>query len=179
MSDIELGQKPTQSSERDAIHVAITPMVAAEMLRPGQRVGVMEDGTAGPSDKVLGIVDPYLLDVVPKGELFWMCLLPNTVTGMRHHWSHPSFEFAIDDSQCNVDSEAWLREYAKNVNNYDPEGLAYERLVRSLKDGEFFTYGTDCHSFADVEKPDELAMHAERALGIKIDWSQFTFSCSC
>ena len=65
MSDVLLGTIPDKGEPRDAIHVAVVPMVASEMLRPGQRVGVISKGVAGPAASVLGIVDPYLLDVVP------------------------------------------------------------------------------------------------------------------
>lgn len=118
MSEVKLGELPTGPVERDAIHVAVIPMVAAEMLRPGQRVGVVRDGVAGPSDKVVGIVDPYLTDVVPKDAVFWMCLLPGTVTGMRHHWLHPAFE--IGEKAV---SEAWLRDAANRL------GVDYEYLI--------------------------------------------------
>ena len=39
MSDVRLGSLVDGSAERDAIHVAVVPVVASEMLRPGQRVG--------------------------------------------------------------------------------------------------------------------------------------------
>lgn len=125
MSEVTLGRCPNATSERDAIHVAVIPMVASEMLRPGQRVGVIADGAAGPSADVVGIVDPYLTDVVPKGELFWLCLLPGTVTGMRHHWRHPIF----DEGQPHViaknkmSAEAWLRKQC------EPLGCSFDALV--------------------------------------------------
>ena len=56
MSEIKLGALIEGEQARDAIHVAVVPMVAAEMLRPGQMVGVVSSGAAGPSSEVVGIV---------------------------------------------------------------------------------------------------------------------------
>lgn len=129
MSDVCLGSSPLDGQQRDAIHVAVIPMIASEMLRPGQRVGLV--GTeAGPSSNVLGIVDPYLTDVVPKGGKFWMCLLPNTVTGMRHEWQHPAFTAApqqtVDGSKAAA--ERWLRLQC------EPLGCSFETLVDNDSD---------------------------------------------
>lgn len=91
MSDVKLGTAPELGAGRDAIHVAIAPCVAAEKLYPGQHVGKVGD-KYGPSQSPIGIVDPFLTHPVFPGELFWICLYPQTVTGMRHHWSHPIFD---------------------------------------------------------------------------------------
>jgi len=96
----ELGKLIEGSECRDAVHVAIIPMEASEMLRPGQRVGIVSDGIAGPSSKALGVVDPFLDDVVPKGKQFWLCLFPNSISDMRHAWVHPDFK---DDVAEHVD----------------------------------------------------------------------------
>ncbi len=182
MSDVVLGKAPTDNAERDAIHVAVVPMVASENLHPGQRVGVVADGIAGPTDKIVGIVDPYLTGVVVKDTSFWLCLLPGTVTGMRHHWSHSAFSDALsqgDDTEKSK-SEQWLREYAKRVNTYDEnENQAFARLIDGLSSGELYFYGTDLHGLYDVNDSHELQHHAEVYLGIRIDYSRFTFSCSC
>jgi hypothetical protein len=82
---------------RDAIHVAVAPVTAAERLQPGQHVGFVRAGdveTVGPCDKPLGIVDPFLPGDVEPGERFWMFLYPNTIIGLRHVWTHPAFSAA-------------------------------------------------------------------------------------
>jgi hypothetical protein len=82
---------------RDAIHIAVAPVTAAEVLRPGQHVGLVRPGdleAVGPCDKPLGIVDPFLPGPVEPGQRFWLFLYPNTITGLRHVWTHPAFTAA-------------------------------------------------------------------------------------
>jgi hypothetical protein len=79
---------------RDAIHVAVAPVTAAEPLAPGQHVGFVpanQTETVGPADRPVGIVDPFLTTPVEPGQRFWLFLYPNTVTSLRHVWTHPAF----------------------------------------------------------------------------------------
>jgi uncharacterized protein (TIGR02996 family) len=91
MSELKLGQIIEGPADRDAIHVAVAPVVAGVDLEPGQHVGLFPDGTAKPTHPHIGIVDPYLRGRVNRGQQFWLFLYPQTVTGMRHEWQHPAF----------------------------------------------------------------------------------------
>lgn len=83
---------PHKEYTRDAVHIALAPVIAGQDLIPGQRVGLDEQGRAGVIfGGDVGIVDPFLNDTVRKGQKFFIYLFPNTVTGMVHHWSHPAF----------------------------------------------------------------------------------------
>src|SRR5438105_2038127 len=79
---------------RDAIHIAVAPVTAAERLAPGQHVGLVREGNlelVGPCDDNIGIVDPFLTEPVESGSRFWLFLYPGTITGLRHVWTHPAF----------------------------------------------------------------------------------------
>src|SRR3954465_15243171 len=92
MNDPILGQEPSPDASRDAIHVAIMPVVAGVGLSPGEHVSIKSDNTAWRRGQSIGIVDPFRKETVLAGERFWLCLYQKTVTGMRHHWSHPAFD---------------------------------------------------------------------------------------
>lgn len=95
MEQAKLGQLIDETAQRDAIHIAIAPVVAGMDLEPGQRVGFFKGneivtGVSGvPS---VGIIDPFLKETVKAGQRCWLFLFPNTVTSLRHEWTHPLFK---------------------------------------------------------------------------------------
>jgi hypothetical protein len=184
MSDVKLGTTP-EFNGRVYIHVAVISVVAGQMLHPGDRVHIVGKDAMRTDGDPVGIVDPYLTGVVSKGDKFWLCLMPNTVTGMSHRWRHPAFPIVEEDelgreqARGKADSEAWLRSYAEEMNSYNGPEEAFRNMIDGLKRGELFANGTDLHGFHDVDYPEGLRRHAENYLGITIDWDDFTFSCSC
>lgn len=90
-----LGETPADGAGRDAVHVAVVPLVAAVRMAPGCRFMLDGDGMACPYDgddvAPLGIVDPFRESDVEAGGRFWGFLMPGTVTGIRHVWRHPAF----------------------------------------------------------------------------------------
>ena len=78
---------------RDAIHLAVEPVVAGQTLHAGMEVGRMADGTFGYSNitKTLGIVDPFIRNVVQIGQKFLLVIYPRQITTLRHVWEHPEF----------------------------------------------------------------------------------------
>jgi len=80
---------------RDAIHIAIAPVTAGGRLLPGDHVKL--DGRLMAvlchKDDGIGIVDPFLTcGHIDKGQRFYLFLYPNTVTSLRHVWTHPAFK---------------------------------------------------------------------------------------
>lgn len=106
MSEVRLGQIIRGDHYRDAIHIAVAPVVAECILMPGQHVGIIdkEAMTVGPCSDNIGIVDPFLVNPVQKGERFYLCLYPYTITSLRHEWTHPAFPAAYPSP-----SRAWKR----------------------------------------------------------------------
>ena len=113
--------------ERDAIHIAVAPMVARVRLAPGQHV----DATGSPVGTMIGIVDPFLSDTVMPGQRVFIFLYPNTITGLRHEWTHPAFSGnapvkAVAGTPEQV-AEARLREIAAGVD------VGYRQMMRAAE----------------------------------------------
>jgi hypothetical protein len=115
-AQMTLGFVHGQEMGRDAIHIAVAQVEAAHHLAPGQHIGFVDAGQrkVGMVSNPLGIVDPFLRNAVVPGELFWMFLLPNTITGLRHQWTHQAFEdqpasywLRYEDHKVQQGSERW------------------------------------------------------------------------
>ena len=133
MSDPLLGQFPNQYAQRDAVHVAIIPVVASSYLSPGERIGVkVVAGVPHSEDdpeEFIGIVDPFLHRRVKKGECFYLCLFPGTVHGMRHHWLHPQFQ---SKAEPNEDKKEMARLVIEKC--ADEAGISLDEIIRAAND---------------------------------------------
>lgn len=109
MSDITLGQLITTPQQRDAIHIAVAPVIAAEAMEPGQHIQLNHEGKACSGKEPIGIVDPLLRTDVMPGEQFWLWLYPKTVTNLRHDWSHPVMDKVVAGK---AEAEKRLRAFA-------------------------------------------------------------------
>lgn len=91
----ELGKLIEGNANRDAIHVAIEPVLVVRPTQPGSHVGVVdfdrEKGLfiVGVEGDYLGIIDPFLNKWVNPGEVCFMLLYQNTITNLRHVWTLP------------------------------------------------------------------------------------------
>lgn len=189
MNEVKLGQLAPENAGRDAVHVAVVPAVAGERLRPGEQVGFVGDTLVAVDKGAVGIVDPFLTKHVNKGQRFYLCLYPGTVTSLRHAWNHPSFpaEQALPsfadvirgERGEKAQSELWLRQYAQRMNPYDGPDKAYENLMDGLRSGALTAHGTEVWQWSDLDDADELQRHAEIVLGRTVNLRAFTFSCSC
>jgi hypothetical protein len=93
MSEIKFGEILYGYPQRDAIHIAVTPIEAGSEVVAGDKVK-LKDGKAHTwknrlDGDCVGFVDPYLTERVAKGERFWLWLWPGSITSLRHDWTHP------------------------------------------------------------------------------------------
>jgi hypothetical protein len=180
-SKLGLGQIITAEQQRDAIHVAVAPVIAGQMLEPGAPVALVDGVAMGDHDNRIGVVDPFLRAMVRKGERFWLFLNPGSITSLRHEWAHPAFG-AEEKATCDkAASIKWVTEYAKRWSPYYEEygRDPYKEFMDKVTDGEIYYYGSDCHGLHDVEDADELFRHLSIILGRDVRGSEFTYSCSC
>jgi len=173
---IEIGKVINGQAERDAIHVALAPVVASAKLKAGQHVGLDAYGRATTFAKPIGIVDPFLTCDVALGQRFWLFLYQNSVTSLRHEWTHPAF--VAKESEPSL-AERNLRAFAEEV------GMSYSALLcaaRSyLETGDWHTiYGSDTPDIV-YEKSDEFWVWYEAVTGKRVEEDKRgTFiGCSC
>jgi hypothetical protein len=184
-----LGTHPIpDNSGRDAIHLAVEPVIAGVRLRPGERVKIEEGFGVPAGHDATGIVDPFLSDLVQSGQRFWFVVLPRTITSLRHVWSHPSFpeeatfhddadEHYVTDKAA---SEAWMRKWAMEhvSENYDgdygekvSEDDAFAFAIHAGEEESIGPY-EDARDYIDHE----WWTHWEAITGKR---GKAYFSCSC
>lgn len=172
MQELGLGELITKPQNKDAIHVAVAPVTAAMRLSPGEHVGIIGD-KIGRCDKPIGIVDPFLKTRVLPDEQFWLFLYPNTVTSLRHEWTHPGFSAKGD---VGSPSKNWIRSYADSI------GVTYDELMEGAS--EFVThdeYLCQGKRFRGVYLNDNFWPHYQVVTGETVpeEKQQSFFSCSC
>lgn len=183
--DLGLGKLIETKQFKDAVHIAVAPVKAGMRLSPGDRIGFNDDGTVGKSSKPIGIVDPFLETPIIEGKTFWMLMYPNTITALRHEWTHPEFDEQrlhkllgeLDASLNGNGSKEWLESFAEDV------GLSYDELIaaakRHLKDGDevYLNFDTPDRVYTDRQKFWE---HFETMTGEPVpDPNATFFRCAC
>jgi hypothetical protein len=175
--------------KRDAIHLAVEPVIAKVRLQPGMHVGIY-NGVASPeAQPFLGIVDPFIERAVQPGERFWLIVYPRQITSLRHVWEHPDFpsteiegpsdENAKPSSTFKATSEQWLRAFISTADCPDYETVIAKALNNEgTWDSEYLHFnGLDAHG--DI--PPEFWVHLEIVTGRSVpvqDRAKY-FSCSC
>lgn len=181
-----LGTIIDATQKRDAIHLAVEPVIAGERLNPGECITVIEGvANAVARESALGIVDPFLEKPVKQGERFWFIMMPRMVTSLRHVWAHPAFqdEAGTPAHDKKSPAESWLRTLAESV------GISYGRLMDGANDwvrsrrrgdrwGEYIIGGAEMEG---ESVPDEFWNHYETMTGDSVaeEHRGSFFSCSC
>ena len=180
-----IGKKLTEDAGRDAVHIAVMPVVCGEpRLYPGQSIGIIFGTTDMVASRQLGthmgVVDPFMHDWVAKGDRFYMFLLPNTITGLRHEWTCP----AVDGPPTSrvvctaAESESWLRQFAERWH------MDYGDMIDGARDGDYaHADGIDLHTADDLGADHDLFWsHLETLTGTIFNAEhrgKMTWSCSC
>lgn len=173
-----LGTIIGEDEKRDAIHLAVAPVVARETLRPGQNVTADGYGRGN----FVGIVDPFLVNSVSAGERFWLVIYPRKINSLRHVWSHPAFP---DEGAAPAEFTKEQAEQRLRVITESWDGPSYGEFIEIVTNGEsghysmegdhIYSYGVD----ASGEIPSEVWDLAEVITGRKIASRPQWFSCSC
>ena len=128
-----LGKIITTEQHRDAVHIAVAPVVAGcDGMTPGRHIGIIEGEIAGFVENAIGIVDPFLPYAPQKGQRFWMYLYRGSITSLRHEWTHPALPNLqqVIAGECNyagVDEKQAAIEWMKNAALLF--GVNYEELI--------------------------------------------------
>lgn len=176
----EIGKLITGEAFRDAIHIAVVPLKAFRSLNPGEHVGLTENGEADNlSESLVGIVDPYLPNRVPRGGMFYLFLYPKSITSLRHEWTHPAFDDVklasapVPELSEKEKSEAWLQDIA------DRCGVDYHRMIGAAEEDDYIHMGEN-EGYKNVldGQYEDFKRHLEIVLG-KPPANSYPFSCSC
>lgn len=178
---------------RDAIHLAVEPVIAGEILLRGQHIGLI-DGLAYNDDNdgvtPLGIVDPFIEGLINKGDRFLLVVYPRKITSLRHLWTHPEFPEMTPAQDEKEKSKKWLEDFVESMkdyfvdNDYDGRNIGtgkknLEDLLNTIHD--FIVDGFSSRIGAGMMIPDELWHHYEKYTGRKVSAEDRIsyFSCSC
>lgn len=187
-----LGTIIDETAARDAIHLAVEPVIAGQELDPGDHIAILNGKAFRSREKALGIVDPFLEHYVKKGQRFWLIVYPRTITSLRHVWEHPAFSKELQEEAVDTESpqivtfsqfsQLWIRRYADDI------GLDYDELMSAADDfvdtaddyygGQYLVKGG---LLEGVSTSNEFWEHYEAVRGVKIDNNKKRnfFSCSC
>lgn len=115
-----IGKIHAEAHPRDAVHIAVAPVIAGEVLAPGQHVGIIgrdddsETFVVGRHEKPIGIVDPFIEGVVLPRQHCFLFLYPGSITSLRHEWAHPAFQATAKPQPVPAASdEEWPHETTK------------------------------------------------------------------
>ncbi len=187
-----IGKKLRGDEQRDAIHIAIMPVVTSEdYMQPGQSVAFVYGTTnmvrpCNPAYalKPVGVLDPFYdrdYGLIKKGTRMWLFLKPGTITGLRHEWTHPD----VDNPPVEKDEhEKWLRQFA------DRWRFVYDEMIEAAtatSTGSFDNFitaqGRDLHSASELGEDHDLFWeHLEGLTGKRFDSDHrqnFGWSCTC
>lgn len=159
-----LGTIHTREEHRDAIHLAVEPIEAGMWLHPGEHVKLI-DGKAHRifkySDGAVGIVDPFLRDIVEPGQKFWLVVYPRMITSLRHVWEHPAFPTALVEPDTHEvveevsEPEVVLNDAIIDLNSAAPIviEIAEPEILTPVNDAKIAAYNWICKFAESISNP--------------------------
>lgn len=191
MNNLKLGELIVGEQQRDAVHMAVVPVVAGESnLVPGMHVSLDSSGQAvrhvGPDcpkwDPV-GVIDPFLkVQHIQKGERIWLFLYPGSITSLRHEWAHPAFPTSglptlPPEPEEVLETEKdraikFLQDIAQRC------GVSYDRLISAVERDDYINMGENegYKQILEGETYQQFDKACEIVLG---KTGSYPFSCSC
>lgn len=184
-----IGKILTGSEPRDAIHIAVVPMLAGHDLAPGDGVGIDLGMIYDHVQPYVGIVDPYLGGHVARGQWCYVFLFPGSVTSLRHHWTHPAFDVmsaaSVDPArETEVEkARAWIERFAGEKLDYTFNRVMRAAALWVLSNGNTYEQdNSERYKIAEDAEWDEFWRRYEIVTGSPLDEkhkrSHF-FTCSC
>jgi hypothetical protein len=176
------------TEQRDAIHIAVMPVISADRwIGPGDKLRLVFGTTnqvikvrEGDDEKGIGVADPFLNEEINKGDKFWMFMYPNSITGLRHQWVHPE----VDTEMAPLsDPERWIRGFADKW-NFDYNELIEQATAEPREWGNYaVAMGQNLHSAGELGEDHDL-FWKNLTLLTKQAYSRehiekFGWSCSC
>lgn len=180
MSDKELlGSSPSLLDPKDAVHVAITPVVIMyDDPKPGDKVDLqlMIDGTIHAHKPAvvydfMAVLDPYIAYIYKRSTCYAM-MRPGSIKTLRHEWTHPKLNTSKDKDEA----VARLRAFAKSVErSYE---IIMEGAENYVKHGSTVFGGSE---FDCVDFPVSFWDDYEMVTGLVVEEKDrgYFFSCSC
>lgn len=166
--ELKIGEIINRRQSKDAIHIAVLPVRAMDEFMPGEKVCLVNGTDAikcnEDSNTYHGVVDPYLLNTVKRGERFWLFMRPGSITSLRHDWTHPALI---------KESEEWLRDFAERYK------IDYNQMIDGAVDGSGCCFGSSGYS---EELDDEFWDHVENVTNQRLNRNHREntyFHCSC
>lgn len=183
-----IGKKLNGDERRDAVHFAVAPVRVEGFLRAGEKVKFV----AGSTDTVeawdyddkppVGVIDPFIDSYVTKGDRCWLFLFPNSITGLRHEWTHPAFDKIPQEAAAPTQgetakeySERWLREFAQRYRG------DYDDMIAGIAIGRGAFFGDDLE-YSDFRPGSEFWKHVSLVTGKTFTEDQIEstpFRCAC
>lgn len=181
-----LGTIIDENQKRDAIHLAVLPVVAGARLKPGQSINTCDGrATAATIGDGLGIVDPFLSKPVMPGQFFWMVIKPRLITSLRHVWTHPTLP---DEPVAGTNSSTGPVISEKDIAFAEIQNIAeqvdcdvYQLIEGAASYLEYGDYLCEGGRWEGISLPDSFWPAYEKYTGTKVDEDkQYSFfSCSC